>query len=66
MLVCVITRVSIIVRRFKSDMLPNINGAYFRAPNDEDSGAEKSWADGLRAALSLIIQQGSIRSGNKV
>jgi hypothetical protein len=66
MLVCVITRVSITVRRFKSDMLPNINGDSCMTPNDEDSGAEKSWADGLRATFALIIQQGSIRSGNKV
>ena len=31
-LVCVITRVGITVRRFKSDMLPNINGSYIRTP----------------------------------
>jgi hypothetical protein len=62
MLVCVITRVSITVRRFKSGMLPNINGDYVRTPNDEGSGAEKSWSDGLKATFALIIQQGSIRS----
>jgi hypothetical protein len=47
-------------------MLPNINGDYVRTPNDEGSGAVKSWAVGLKATFALIIQQGSIRSGNKV
>jgi hypothetical protein len=55
------------VRGFKLDMLSNVNGYYYvRTPNDEGGGAERNWADGLKATFAANIQQGSIRSGNKV
>lgn len=66
MLVYLITRLSMTVRGFKSDMLPNANGYYGRTPKDEGEGAVRNRAYELKATFALNIQQASIRSGNKV